>query len=61
MSDEIESGYLLVWHEPRKIQQQEQFDTMAQARQRIDAIRGIAREWDLYSGGVLIDNGFYER
>lgn len=63
MSDEIPAGYELVWRLPReKNQHRVEFESLAAAERYLDDnVRAIAKEWDLFGSGVLINNGWYER
>lgn len=63
MSDYIPAGYELVWRLPREsVQHRLEFDSLDAANRYLDDnIRAIAKEWDLYADGVLVNNGWYER
>lgn len=62
-SHDISAGYELVWRLPREeTQHRLEFESLDAANRYLDDnVRAIAKEWDLFSNGVLVNNGWYER
>lgn len=59
--NDIPAVYELVWRIPREsVQHRLEFDSLDAANSFLDShIKPVAKEWDLYAAGVLVNNGYY--